>query len=95
MWRILEHRLVAKSLDSRRVPRDVVERYEVWKAIVSSAGPQGLRSIRGLRDEALAGEWWGFRSSRLTGQWRVIYRVEAEVLLVQVIRIGAHDYRRA
>lgn len=94
MWRIEEHRQVDRLLDSGRVPLEVMKRYEVWKAIAASSGPQGLRSIRGLHDEALAGEWRGFRSSRLTGQWRVIYRIVADVLLVQVIRISAHDYRR-
>lgn len=58
------------------------------------SGPQGLLAIRGFRDEALSGNWKGFRSSRLNEQWRVIYSAEAEVLVVQVVRVTAHDYRR-
>jgi len=42
----------------------------------------------------LAGEWKGFRSSRLGDQWRVIYRVVADEALFQVASITAHDYRR-
>lgn len=45
-------------------------------------------------DEALSGEWEGYRSSRLGLQWRVIYRVIGEEAWLQVASITAHDYRR-
>jgi len=47
-----------------------------------------------MHDEALAGQWKGFRSSRLSGQWRVIYRVTNNEVAVYVVRVSAHDYRR-
>ena len=62
--------------------------------IVHISGPAGLKLIRGFRDEALRGEWQGFRSSRLNLQYRVIYRVEGENLMVQVVEMTAHDYRK-
>lgn len=71
-----------------------VKRYEKWKDIASMSGPMGLRLIKGFRDESLAGEWKGHRSSRLGDQWRVIYRVVADETLFQVASITAHDYRR-
>lgn len=74
--------------------KDILNRYEKWKDIAILSGPQGLRAIKGFRDEALAGNWKGFRSSRLNEQWRVIYSVEAVVMTVQVIRVTPHDYRR-
>ena len=94
MWRILEHRDADRELSSGRVPLEILKRYEKWKDIAMLSGPRGLRVIRGLHDEAPSGEWKGFRSSRLNDQWRVIYTVEAEVLLVRVVRVAAHDYRR-
>jgi addiction module RelE/StbE family toxin len=94
MWRIEEHRQADKELSSGRVPVEILKRYEKWKDIASLSGPQGLRAIKGFRDEALSGEWKGCRSSRLNEQWRVIYQVVADVLLVQVIRVTPHDYRR-
>ena len=94
MWRIEEHRRVDKQL-SGVVPIEVLKRYEKWKDIARISGPQGLRAIKGFHDEALAGEWKGFRSSRLGIQWRVIYQVVADALLVQVVEITAHDYRRS
>jgi addiction module RelE/StbE family toxin len=95
MWRIEEHRQVEKEFSSARVPLEILKRYEKWKDIAMLSGPQGLRLIKGFRDEALAGEWKGHRSSRLNEQWRVIYQVVADALLVRVIRVTPHDYRRA
>ncbi|MCA1714528.1 MAG: type II toxin-antitoxin system mRNA interferase toxin, RelE/StbE family [Gammaproteobacteria bacterium] len=94
MWRIEELRQVDKELSSDRVPIEILKRYEKWKDIAMLSGPQGLRAIKGFRDEALSGDWKGYRSSRLNEQWRVIYQVVADALLVQVVRVTLHDYRR-
>lgn len=92
MWEIYEHRKAAKQLES--LPIDVLKRYEKWKDIVTISGPDGLRQIRGFRDEALRGEWSGHRSSRLNIQYRIIYKIEKELILVQVVNVTPHDYRR-
>ncbi|MGH8687430.1 MAG: hypothetical protein ACREVQ_06945 [Burkholderiales bacterium] len=92
MWRIEEHRRVDKQPSS--APREVLKRYEKWKDIAMLSGPPGLRLIKGLNDEALAGEWKGHRSSRLGLKWRVMYRTVPEEPLFQVISITAHDDRR-
>ena len=93
MWRIEEHRRVDRQL-SGRVPIEVLKRYEKWKDIARLSGPPGLRAIRGFNDEALSGKWKGHRSSRLGLQWRVIYRVLGDALLIQVVQVTPHDYRR-
>jgi len=93
MWRIEEHRRIEKQL-SASVPIEILKRYEKWKDVARLSGPPGLRMIKGFHDEALSGEWRGHRSSRLGLQWRVIYRVAASVLLIQVIEVTPHDYRR-
>jgi len=92
MWQIEEHRRVGRQIAS--APREVLLRYEKWKDIAALSGPPGLRLIKGLHDEALRGEWKGFRSSRLGDQWRVIYRAVSARLVFQVASITAHDYRR-
>ena len=76
------------------LPSDVLKRYEKWKDIVSISGPDGLKQIRGFRDEALRGDWKGHRSSRLNIQYRVIYKTEKDLVLVQVVNVTPHDYRR-
>ena len=92
MWRIEEHRRVDKQ--AAGAPVEILKRYEKWKDIASMSGPKGLRRIKGFRDEALAGEWKGYRSSRLGDQWRVIYLFVADESLFQVESGTAHDYRR-
>lgn len=91
-WTIRESRAVAKEVP--KLPRPIRESYEAWKAIVRTHGPRHLRQIKGFHDEALRGEWQGYRSSRLNKQYRVIYRVVDDELLVLVERVTAHDYRR-
>ena len=92
MWEVLEHRRIERRI--RRVPAEVLKRYEKWKDVVSLSGPQGLRLIKGFHDEALRGEWRGYRSSRLGDRYRVIYKVVAREVRVFVIDLTAHDYRR-
>ena len=92
MWEIFEHRRVARRV--QLLPREVLKRYEKWKDIVRLSGPPALRLIKGFHDEALRGEWRGHRSSRLGDQYRVMYRVEEHEVVVLVIDITAHDYRR-
>jgi len=92
MWEVFEHRRLSRKLP--RLPIEILKRYEKWKDIVRISGPTGLRLIKGFHDEALRGEWKGFRSSRLGGQFRLIYRVEKQEIRVYVIDITAHDNRR-
>ncbi|NBB91390.1 MAG: type II toxin-antitoxin system mRNA interferase toxin, RelE/StbE family [Spirochaetes bacterium] len=79
----------AKGLD---IP--YFKRYQEWKDVVRVSGPRGLRRIKGFHDESLAGEWQGHRSSRLNEQYRVIYRVDRDRILVEVVDVNAHDYGR-
>lgn len=92
MWKIYEHRKAVKQLQS--MPVEVLKRYEKWKDIVFISGPAGLRLIKGFHDEALKGQWKGHRSSRLNIQFRVIYKIVRDEILVQVIDLTAHDYRK-
>jgi addiction module RelE/StbE family toxin len=92
MWLVYEHRRVAKRLFA--APLDVQKRYEKWKDIVVISGPQGIRHIKGFHDESLSGEWAGYRSSRLNIQYRIIYSVEKDKVLVRVEDVTPHDYRK-
>ena len=92
MWEIYEHKDVSKQLKS--LSSDVLKRYEKWKDIVVMSGPKGLKEIKGFHDEALRGEWKGYRSSRLNIQYRIVYKIENEQFYVKVVKVTAHDYRR-
>ncbi|MCK4742629.1 MAG: type II toxin-antitoxin system mRNA interferase toxin, RelE/StbE family [Sulfuriflexus sp.] len=92
MWDIYEHRKLSKQLKS--LPINILKRYEKWKDILMVSGPQGLRPIKGFHDESLKGDWKGCRSSRMSDKYRVIYKVKASEIMVQVINLTAHDYRK-
>jgi proteic killer suppression protein len=90
MWRILEHRDIAKIC--RKVPPEIAKKYELWKDLVFRHGPEILREFPGFHDEPLRGKRSGQRSSRLSRQFRVIYVVERELVTVCVLEITPHKY---
>ena len=92
MWQILEHKRLNQRFKS--LPIEILKRYEKWKDIVYISGPEGLRAIRGFNDETLRGQWKGFRSSRLGQKYRVLYKIEAKKVLVKVIDLTPHNYRK-
>jgi plasmid maintenance system killer protein len=91
MWTVVEDRAAVKAID--RLPPQVAEKYAFWLAIVRQSGPKGLRAIKSFHDEKLSGKLAHLRSSRLSLQWRIIYRSEATVVTVFVERVTPHDYR--
>jgi len=90
MWRIQEHRDIAKVC--RKLPDAVVKKYELWKDIVFRHGPEKLKEFPGYHDEKLKGEREGQRASRLSLQYRVIYTVERDIVTVFVLEITPHKY---
>lgn len=79
---------------STSVPAEVLRRYEKWKSIASQTGPAGIQAINGCHDEALSGQWSGYRSARLGRQWRLIYQVIDDALVIQVVEVNAHVYKK-
>lgn len=92
MFEIYESTSTRRAL--KKLPAEVLQRYEKWKDIVRLSGVSGLRLIKGFHDEALRGKWKGYRSSRLGIQLRVIYLVNKKEIYVEVFDINAHDYRK-
>lgn len=92
MWVGYESASFEKSV--RRLPKEILKRYEKWKDIVEVSGLDGLRAIKGFHDEKLQGVWEGHRSSRLGDKYSVIYRQVKERFEVHVMRVTPHDYRR-
>lgn len=92
MWAVDFHKDVKKQL--RKLPKQVMNALTVWINVARIEGPVGLRSTRGFNDEPLHGKWRGFRSSRLNQQYRVIYKVNKDVVQIFVVDVTAHDYRK-
>jgi hypothetical protein len=80
MWIIREHKDIRKTCG--QLPSAVVKKYELWKSIVFRHGPHKLREFPGFHDEKLKGWRQHQRSSRLSLQHRVIYRVEKAIVTV-------------
>lgn len=90
MWLILEHKSIEKN--SKKLPKQVLKKYELWKDIVFRHGPDKLREFPGFHDEKLKGDRSGQRSSRLSKQYRVIYTIEKNIITVYVLDINPHNY---
>lgn len=90
MWRVREHRELGKRF--RKMPPTVLKKYELWKNLVFRHGPGILKTFPGFHDEKLKGQRSGQRSSRLSLQYRVIYRVEDRDQVVYVLDITPHEY---
>ncbi len=90
MWHILEHKSIQKTC--RKLPVQVLKKYELWKDIVFRHGPDKLKEFPGFHDEKLKGDRSGQRSSRLSIQYRVIYVVKRNTVTIRVLDINPHDY---
>ena len=90
MWHIKEHRDIEKTC--RRLPVEIVKKYELWKDLVFRHGPDKLREFPGFHDEKLKGKRDGQRSSRLNLQYRVVYLVDRNTITVFVIEVTPHEY---
>jgi len=90
MWQILEPNDIDRVC--RKLPPNVVKKYNLWKDIVFCDGPEALREFPGFRDEKLLGKRLGERSSRLSLQYRLIYSVDRDVVTVYVLEISPHKY---
>ncbi len=90
MWRIYEENSIGKI--KSKTPIQVWKKYELWKDIVHRHGPEKLKGFPGFNDEALKGKRKGQRSSRLNLQYRVIYEIEKNDILIYVIEITPHKY---
>jgi plasmid maintenance system killer protein len=92
MWTVRLEKAAAKVLEA--TTPDVRRRFDAWAAIVIVSGPQGLRAVKGMHDEKLAGSMKDLRSSRLGLHWRVIYRIDADIVTANVEQITPHVYRK-
>ena len=43
------------------------------------------------RDHPLAGNWKGFRECHITPDWLLVYKLEDDILVLTLTRIGTHS----
>ncbi len=90
MWKLLEDKNIEKTC--KKLPPQVLKKYELWKDLVFRHGPEILKGFPGFKDELLKGNHKGQRSSRLSLKYRVIYLVEGEDVTVYVLELTPHKY---
>ena len=61
---------------------------------VTQRGNRRQRVFLMMRVFVGSGELRGYRSSRLNLQYRVIYKIERDEVLIQVVQLTPHDYKR-
>ena len=93
MWKIQYHRQAVKRI--KKLPPKILEKLDVWVEVATLEGIKGLKEFPGFNDEALSGVWKGYRSSRLSLQYRVIYSSDKDILRILVIDVTVHDYKRS
>lgn len=76
-----------------KAPQHIYRKYQLWLDMMRDHGPEAIREWRGFKDHALKGEWAGYRASRLSKLYRVIYRIERLRIMVIVEKIDPHRYR--
>ena len=90
MWHVLEHKDIAKQC--KKIPIQVLRRYELWKDLFFRHGPEILKKFPEFHDEKLKGDRKGQRSSRLSLQYRVVYKVDRNEVTVYVLELTPHRY---
>ncbi len=66
-----------------------------WIQQVSHHGPESIQGDFKWADHALGGEWAGYRSSAYSNKGRIIYRLVAKKILIQITRITHdHNYKK-
>ena len=82
--------MIAKQC--KKLPPQVLKKYELWKNLVFRHGPDILKKFSGFNDEKLKGKRKTQRSSRLSLKYRVVYSVNGEEISVYVLEITPHNY---
>jgi plasmid maintenance system killer protein len=84
-WQIREKKGVRQVID--RAPQAVQRKYRLWLSTVRTYGPHGLTQVPGFVTKALQGPQAGRHESRLNDRYRVIFEVDGQFCLVDVIEI--------
>ncbi|MFO0318973.1 MAG: hypothetical protein ACK5Z5_01030, partial [Neisseriaceae bacterium] len=63
----------SKLISNSEAPQHIIEKFKLWIENVNRDGIVKVRQLRGMHDEPLKGVLKGYRSARLSSDYRVIY----------------------
>jgi mRNA-degrading endonuclease YafQ of YafQ-DinJ toxin-antitoxin module len=96
LWKVVITDEASAIFKGSCLSADDLETIKTWARTVAKYGPAKLLERPDKwADHPLVGEWAGHRSSSFSHRGRIIYRIEAHVITVVVVRITPdHDYRQ-
>ncbi len=96
VWKVVITDEAAEIFKSKTLSSDDLETIQTWAKTVMKYGPKKLHEQpHKWADHPLFGVWVEHRSSSFSYKGRIIYKVEAQIITVMVVRITAdHDYQK-
>ena len=96
LWKVIITDEAAEIFKAEILSADDLEIIRTWAKTGVKYGPEKLQEQpHKWADHPLFGEWAEHRSSSFSYEGRIIYKVQAHVVTVKVVRITAdHDYRK-
>ncbi len=81
--------------ESGKITREDNKVLKKWVEIIEREGPEAIANTKYWDDHELHDDWKGYRSSCLSGPFRVIYKIVENKLLISIARVTPdHNYRR-
>ncbi len=78
--------------DLKKVPDFIRKKVMLWVLIVESQGLAQVAKSPGFHDEPLKGARQGQRSVRMNKAYRLIYRVIADRVHIELLEVNKHEY---
>jgi toxin HigB-1 len=80
--------------DLRQCPSQIIRKFMAWVGSVQAMGLEEVRKLPGYHDEALKGQWAGYRSVRLNKAYRAIYCIQHDGVIefARVDTVNKHEY---
>ncbi len=88
--------IITKNADKqmRRAPQYIRDNLLNWRKEVELFGIRAVREHKSYHDEPLKGKRTGERSIRLSRQWRAFYYEVENDILIYVLEVTSHEYKK-
>lgn len=90
-WEVIDYKF-KKEID--KLPVQCKKKYAVFRYVTESSGLQGLRNYPGFKLEILKGGLKGAYSIRLNIAYRVLFFVNENQKIIEVIEVSKHEYNQ-
>ena len=90
-WQVIDYKL-KKEID--KLPVQCKKKYAVFRHVSEFSGLHGLSKYPGFKLEMLKGTLRGAYSIRLNIAYRVLFSVNEEHKVIQIMEISKHEYEQ-